>query len=602
MRRPYFSKGVPIKLKFLIVLLPIIVISVVLSGVFSYWLAEGQIRENTNLMLNDTVYQTGTYIDDKMTTMFEQLLYMEDDKAIRNSVLKRGKETNKERLFDVIDFNNKMNDIYAKYSRILDSIYVRLNNGREFQLQKEQIPQKIGLNLNEWLGKYNDADKGYYWLNDHEDRVFETAIQRNVMTVFKMIGKQDSEFNGVVLINLKTEYFLEILNNVKISSNGVMVLLSPDGLLYSKEVDSVYEIGEKGIAYLRENSGNSGSFNIVTPRNKKMFVVYNFIKINNWTIAAIIPEADLLEKASQIKYISMLIIVFVAIVSALAVMIFTGRISKSIIYLSNQVKKVEQGNFNIGFSVKDKNEIGSLADGLTSLVKTVRKLLQQIRADQEKKRKLELLVHQSQINPHFLYNTLASIQQLIDHRDHRNAGTMLKAMTGFFKVGISKGKNMIQVSEEINHIRDYLIIQKMRYNDEFEFEFDIGEEIANGYIMKLILQPIVENSIYHGIKNKYEHGLIRISGRTSGPNMILEVFDEGAGIPKEKLDRLMRSINQPDIEQHPITFGLKNVNQRIKLYYGQQYGIEIESRIYEYTKVTVTIPLLKHLPEEADYA
>jgi two-component system sensor histidine kinase YesM len=589
----------PIKFKLIVFFLPLIVLSVLLSGLFSYWLASKQIRENAHLLLNDTVHQTGIFINDKLLTMFEQLVLIEDDKAIRNVIIREGNETDEDRIIDMIDISNRFKEIYARNHSMLDSIYVKLNNGREFQVREPNNPRRANLDLSAWIDRYSWSDKGYYWLNDHPDTVFGTSGTNSVITVFRILGKKGAPFNGIVLFNLKTAYFRTILNNVTVSPNGNIALISPEGVLYSKEVDARYDIGENGLAALRANKGQ-GSLNLVSNNNEKMFVVYNSMDINNWIVAAIVPESDVLEKAGQIKYVSIALIVLVVFLSSITATWFANSISKSIMYLSNQIRKVEDGNLNVEFTVKDNNEIGVLAGGLTSLIRTVNNLLHQVREEQEKKRKLELLVLQSQINPHFLYNTLASIQQLIDYRDNEKAGKMLGAVTRFFRIAISKGRDIIPVQEEIGHIRDYLTIQQMRYSQDFDFEFDISDELLNGYMIKLTLQPIVENSIYHGIKNKYDRGRIRISGRRAGPDIVFEVFDDGAGIPEERLDRLVRSINQSDIELRPITFGLKNVNQRIKLYHGQQYGIIVESTLHEYTRVTVTVPLLSQSPQEEE--
>ncbi len=234
------------------------------------------------------------------------------------------------------------------------------------------------------------------------------------------------------------------------------------------------------------------------------------------------------------------------------------------------------------------------------MVKSIKSLMTQIREEQDKKRKLELLLLQSQMNPHFLYNTLASIQQLIENQDASRASTMLRAITGFFRIGISKGQDIIYVAEEIMHIENYLIIQKMRYTKDFDYELDMADEIMQHSMMKLILQPIVENAIYHGIKNKYGRGRLKVSGRVRGTNLIFEIFDDGVGIHPDHLKNLIESINKHEIDQKPITFGLKNVNQRIKLYYGEPYGIQLESMLYEFTKVLVTIPIITEQPQQEE--
>lgn len=583
----------PLKNKLIVYFLSLIIISVVLSGVLSYRMVVSQIKENAHHLLNDTVSQTGFFLNEKFTVILEKLVLLGDGKAIRNSILQKSR-TDEDRIMDRIELTHRMNELYSTYFPMVDSIYIKLNTGQEFQLQKNEIPQSVGLNLQEWLKTYSWSEKGYYWINHHEDTIFETVKKRGVITVLRTFGRVDTPFNGIAAINLNSAYFEGILSNIQVSANGYLVLISPDGMLFSKEVAPKYDIGATAVRFLRENAGNRGSFTVTNGDRERFVVVFDSLSVNNWVLAAIVPERDLLRETDQIKYISILIIIVLVIVSSIMATLFAESFSKSIRYLSNQIRKVEAGNFSIEFNVKDNNEVGVLANGLNSLLKSVKDLMHKIREEQDKKRKLELLLLQSQIKPHFLYNTLASIQQLIENRDMPKASTMLRAITGFFRIGISRGKDMVFVSEEIEHVENYLIIQKMRYINDFEYELDIDKGMRKYTTIKLILQPIVENAIYHGIKNSFGKGCLRVKGRVDGGHLVFEIEDDGAGIPEDHLRHLLESIHQPEIDQQPITFGLKNVNQRIKLYYGPEYGIHLESKLYEYTKVTVTVPILPH--------
>ena len=542
-------------------------------------------------MLKDTVYQTSNFVNDKFTMMFEQLVSLEEDSASQNLMINQYADPNKsEKYNNIIEMNRRLNDIYLGYYQMLDSIYFYSKGGTEIKLFRDAVPMQIGLNLDQWDDIYNNSDKGYYWLNNHIDEVFRTVEQRQVMSVFKIYGNKDAALNYILLFNLKNQYFSTILQNVKISSNGYMVLISPDGMISSKEVLPAYDIAKPGLDYLREKQEDEGSFNIRSIKGEKMLVVYNTIKINNWRIAAIVPEKEILESASQIKYISLLIIIILIFVSTIVAAIFAGSISGPIRFLSKRVREFEKGNFNVKFDVKDSNELNILANGLSSLVKTVENLLQKVKDEQEKKRKVELLALQSQINPHFLYNTLASIKHLIDMNENERASKMVGALTKFFMIGISKGKEIITLREEIEHVQNYLSIQKMRYSKDFEFSFQIDENILDCRIIKLTLQPIVENAIYHGIKNKQEMGMIKLNGYQEETDIVIEVWDDGAGISTERLQGLIKSINLSEIEENPTTFGLRNVNQRIKLHFGEPYGLSIESTENIYTKVTIRIP------------
>lgn len=588
-----FILNQPLKVKLLVFFLPLIFLSVALTGMSSYWLVESQIKENAQLLLNDTTYQTSLYLNDRFSTVFDQLLMIENSSAFQNMIVNHY-DSNQHKYADIISLSNLFNDIYQRYFEMIDSIYVQFNNGRKFQLINNTIPLKEGIQLDDWVRRYNWSRKGYYWLNDHLDEVFITLEDRRVMSCFKIIGSLTSPVNGLLIINLKSGRFLEMLQDVRISAHGYLMLISPDNILYSKEVDARYRLTGDTVNQLPGKAGTSGAYNVVSGRGEKLLIVYNTIKVNQWIIAAVVPEQDLLVKTSQIKAVSLLIIILLSIISAGLAVIFAGHISMSIHYLSTQVKRFEAGDFNTQFNIKETgNELAILASGLTSLVNTVKHLFQKVKEEQEEKRQIELQALQSQINPHFLYNTMDSIKHLIDMGERQPASQMVGALIKFFRIGLSKGKEIISIANEIEHVRNYLLIQRMRYCTNFEFEFAVSEEILNCNIIKLTLQPLVENAIYHGVKNKFGKGLIRISGWRKNGQAVIEVYDDGAGMNENQLVQLRRSIDAAQSEKNPRTFGLRNVNQRLKLFFGPEYGLTIISQFNRFTRVQVRIPFSK---------
>ena len=580
-------------MKVLIFFIPIIVLSVILTGVFSYLAAVNQLRKNAYSLLNDTLLQTNVILNNEFINVLDQLETITGSGAFKNLMTEKvhpDQKTTDAHYYDVIAIHNLFNDIYNRNFQVIDSIYMDLNNGREFSLMQNMVPQKIGVDLNAWMRDYSDTSDRYYWKNDHIDHVFDTVDHRDVMSSFKIIGNKNSPVNGLLIMNLKTDYFVNQIQNVKISPHGLLALVSTDKAIFSKKVKENNDIGTDGLNFLRRNSGNNGIFNIKSKNGEKLFVVFNTISANHWVLAAIVPESDIMAKASQIKYISLAIIILLLFISSVTATWFANNISNPIRFLSRQVERFEQGDINVDFTIQEKNEIGVLARGLSRLRESVTTLLRQLKEEQEKKRQMELLALQSQITPHFLYNTLGSIKHLIDMNDNGRASQMVRALIKFYMIGISKGKEMITVREELEHVKNYLLIQKMRYNKDFDFYFQIDDQILDCFIVKLTLQPLVENSIYHGIKSIRGRGTIRISGWKEENSVLLEVYDDGPGIPKETLQNLVKSVYQQEVDQNPITFGLRNVHQRLALHFGKSYGIQIESKEHHYTKMTIRIP------------
>lgn len=219
-------------------------------------------------------------------------------------------------------------------------------------------------------------------------------------------------------------------------------------------------------------------------------------------------------------------------------------------------------------------------------------LMEQIKKEQEKKKKLEFAVMHAQIHPHFLYNTLYSIKSLCDMGMNREASSMISALSNFFRISISKGQEMISIEEEIEHIKSYLFIQEMRYGDDFSYEIDVDQHILSFRIIKLTLQPLVENAIYHGVKQKRGKGTILVKGYCINDTIYFEVIDNGVGMDVNKIKEIMDALNNKE-ENAALGIGLRSVHERIQLHYGSSYGMHIESELGKGTKVTVTVPAEK---------
>lgn len=244
---------------------------------------------------------------------------------------------------------------------------------------------------------------------------------------------------------------------------------------------------------------------------------------------------------------------------------------------------------------KNVDEITELGMSFNIMIGKIRQLLDAKIKEQENLQKAELKALQAQINPHFLYNTLDTIVWMAQSNKMEQVIEIVRALSSFFRIALSKGQDWITIEQEIEHVRCYLTIQKMRYRDILDYKIDVDEDILNGTILKLTLQPLVENALYHGIKNKRSGGTITVHARRADNDRVsLEIEDNGVGFTPYRLARIKAAMNDDtdDFTFKESGFGLENVNKRIRLYYGKEYGLSVESRFQEGTRVTVTIPLL----------
>lgn len=247
------------------------------------------------------------------------------------------------------------------------------------------------------------------------------------------------------------------------------------------------------------------------------------------------------------------------------------------------------------------DEITELGMSFNIMTSKIRELLDFKVREQENLKKAELKALQAQINPHFLYNTLDTIVWMSESNQTGQVIEIVRALSSFFRIALSRGKDWIPIKQEIEHVSSYLHIQKIRYRDILEYEIDVDENIMDGTILKLTLQPLVENALYHGIKNKRNGGTIRVRARKAGQRgILLEVQDDGVGCTPYRLAKIHEMLLD---DSHEITpdgdgFGLANVNKRIKLYYGPEYGLSVESQYQQGTRVTVFIPLRQVIEAE----
>lgn len=294
--------------------------------------------------------------------------------------------------------------------------------------------------------------------------------------------------------------------------------------------------------------------------------------------------------------IRMSFLVFAVILSGALLIsrkIMTG-ITEPIQKLCEVTRLAGRGDFAVRAQEESDDELAVLSASFNRMVEKIGHLVDDIRGEQINLRVTELKLLQAQINPHFLYNTLDAIIWLAEAGEKEHVVMMVSSLSDFFRTTLSKGRDYISIQEEEAHIRSYLQIQQFRYRDILEYDIRIPEELYQYQILKLTLQPLVENALYHGIKYKRGMGRILVTGEFEAGSLLFTVHDDGIGMDRRRLEHVQRLIKgELKDENEPSGFGLFNVEQRIRLNYGQEYGLEIESEYGEWTKVKVRIPAVK---------
>lgn len=436
----------------------------------------------------------------------------------------------------------------------------------------------------EWYKKIKIDEQYIYISEPHVQRLYKGKYPW-VISISRRVGfRQGGEYReGILLIDMNFSVIEDLLASVNLSDKGYVFLVDEKAdYIFHNQQQLIYS----GIK--KENlQGISTTYNdIYLQEDEERYVSVKLLDNMNWKLVGVFYTSDIATSQQRISdYIKL--ILFVGLIIFISFSLFmSSRITKPIQELERSMKDVEKGNFDVQLDITGEHEVVQLTKSYNIMIRRIRKLMDQIVVEQEAKRHSELSSLQSQINPHFLYNTLDSIVWMAEHEKHEDVIMMTSSLASLFRISISKGNMVIPVEKEIDHAKHYLTIQKMRYKEKFEFEFDVNEEVYKYETIKLILQPMIENAIYHGIRHMVDEGMIYIRAYLSDDYLVFEVEDDGLGMSEATVN----SILYDDQNTSNNGVGVHNVHERIQLMYGKEYGLKIESEIEEGTKVTFLLP------------
>ncbi|RED58761.1 cache domain-containing sensor histidine kinase [Cohnella phaseoli] len=437
---------------------------------------------------------------------------------------------------------------------------------------------------------YSEAKEGrgkVFISPSHVQPVFKEDYRWVVSLSREIRSPDNTKGLGILLVDLNFSVINDILNGIELGKRGYVYIIDRSGrVVYHPQQQLLYsnlktEKIEEALAL------DNGSFITNEGGQSRIYTVQD--SGFGWKIVGVSYVSELVNNKGEMQT-SFFILGGISLVVALLLYFLLSRnLTRPIHQMQKHMSEVEKGNFDIQVPVDSTREIGMLDRAFNLMVVRIRELMAQVVKEQEFKRKSELNALQAQINPHFLYNTLDSIVWMAENDKSAEVVRMTSALARLFRASISKGSELVPVRNEVEHISNYLTIQKMRYRDKLDFCIDVDDAIKGNLTLKVLLQPLVENAIYHGIKNKYGTGTIRITGEREGETIVLRVNDNGVGMDEETRKSLLSPAT--DAKQGK-GVGLMNVHERIRLYFGKIYGLTIDSEPDEGTTVTVKFPVL----------
>ncbi|ANS77171.1 histidine kinase [Paenibacillus yonginensis] len=395
---------------------------------------------------------------------------------------------------------------------------------------------------------------------------------------------------GVLVLDVNFRTIDELSHRISLGKKGYIYIIDPQGnIVYHPQQQLIYA----GLKY--ENlepvlNYAYGSYEDESTGEKRIITIKT-VNPTGWRVVGVSYADEIMTTKKDLNtFIFRFLIIAIALVLLISVVV-SYKIAQPIRKLERSVKRIESGDFRALVPVSGPYEVEQLFKRFNLMLRRIRELMDQIIHEQEAKRKSELDALQAQINPHFLYNTLNAMTRLAEMGRSDEVVTTITSLSKFFRISLSQGNNIIPLRDELEHVRHYLVIQKIRFKNKFEFEIEASEEALGCSCLKLILQPLAENAVYHGIEVLAETGHIRISAQVAGDQLIITLQDNGIGMTEEVLKGILSG--EKRVKGSGSGVGVHNVHERIRLYYGPDYGLSYESELEEGTAVTITLPAVK---------
>ena len=402
---------------------------------------------------------------------------------------------------------------------------------------------------------------------------------------------------ALLLINLNYRYFEEIFSNVNLGNGGYVYLTNDRGdIIWHPKQNEIYSgrfnEDNKYAATLKDG------ITVENLRGKNITLNVRTIGYTGWKLVGVTPSAALGIDGIKFRFFVLFVADLFLFLLAMINAFISDKISNPIKRLDGSVREIESGNLDVEILPSGSYEVEHLGKSIKNMLGRIKVLMSDLVAEHNAKRKSEFDTLQSQINPHFLYNTLDIIVWMIENENSDKAVNIVTALAKFFRISLSKGKNIITVKDEVEHVRNYLMIQNMRFKNRFEYSIEVDKKVLSYSSLKLMLQPLVENAIYHGMEFMDGDGEIDVKVFKEDDSLYFTITDNGLGMSEDMVETLLSKDFVPSKKGSGI--GVKNVNERIKLYFGSEYGLKVESEPDEGTKITIHLPAVVYGENDED--
>lgn len=585
------ARDLNIRNKLFIAFLVLNLIPLAVISVWTYQKSSSLIQEQTNIYTMDMLSEVSKNIELHMRDI-ERLYYaIFTNQEIRESL----KAVNRQEwspLQQVSADKRIRNILYGFISDREDVEGVNLYALDGTSFQTNVYPRKLDLQDQNWQVLQNNRGD-LKWFNPEGQQSVVAAVS----TIYDMDSLQKI---GYFLLTYREEALYNVYSQIKLNEQGELFIIDSHGqIISSGNKQSIHHTPSE--AYLQQiiTSGDTEDFEDSID-HKQQIVSYQRIQNTDWKIVSIIPTARYSEQSIMLQQWMIILFVIVALITMILGYYLSVSISRPIRQLSSIMKNTERDNWAISFNYRSQDEIGILSMNFNRMIARIHYLINQVYEEERLRQQSQLKFLMFQINPHFLFNTLETINWMARIEGVPDVGKLSKALGDLMREGI-KGKDFITLSEELESVKKYIYIQKVRYVDKFELEYDIDPDVLSVIVPRFILQPIIENAIVHGLEMKLENGRICIQASQSDQILILSVHDDGLGIESTQLEQLREYLANPSASSLS-GIGLLNVYQRIQLHYGDNYGLWIHSTAEQGTTIMMRMPIRSPLEKRSEFS
>ncbi len=571
-----------IRTKLILSFLVIALIPLGIMAVFSYQIYYGSLTQSVTAYSHEVVTRMAKDLDDYFSDL--EVLLTRDQDFYMDQLIK---------LVDGNDFNNRkyvfriwedLNNLYRVKPGLeeISLVFSEGNRLSSYGLYSLDSP------LFRTQFEANQQARGIALLGPHRN-----FLNRLVITMVKPYTSPTAE-NAVFMtadINLDR---LANITDVRLGTRGYVFVADGRGrVIYHP---SSVEIGTtSGFYRLNETHGFTGGFGDYG--NEHYFLTTSHSPVTGWSVVSVAYADEIGAQVASIQRITIVVVALILVGVVLLAAYLSHSLSRPIKELQDLTQRAANHELSVHIEPQGNDEIAMLGHSFNKMISRIQKLMDENVREQKLLRKLEMESLDNQIKPHFIYNTLDLIIGQLESNQNEQASLLIEALGSFFRLSLSKGREIVPIASEVEHVRNYLFIQQLRHGEEYQYELAIEQDILDKYIPRLLLQPLVENAIYHGILRSNRQGKIRILGYRTAGNIIFEIRDDGAGIDPAKLqdiNEVLRGVRR--LRNDKEYFGLRNVNKRAQLMFGEDYGVVLASELGQGTIATLSIKAIKEEP------